>query len=258
MKIRVCMLLALYACVAQRSAAAATDIVLRASTATISGSAWTVVADATAAGGSRLANPNAGAAKKTAPLAAPPSYVEMTFDAEAGIPYHLWLRLTAEKNSWANDSIYVQFSNSVTSGGAATWRIGTTSATSVSLEDCVNCGVSGWGWQDNAMPGLGTPVYFATTGPQRIRIQVREDGVSIDQIVLSPATYLSSAPGALKNDTTILGGGTPPPPPPPPPALTLVREPYLQQVTDESAIIVWASHEPGPASARPSRRPWRR
>ena len=32
----------------------------------------------------------------------------------------------------------------------------------------------------------------------------REDGVSIDQVVLSPASYLTRAPGALKNDTTIL------------------------------------------------------
>jgi len=33
---------------------------------------------------------------------------------------------------------------------------------------------------------------------------VREDGLSIDQIVLSPSTYLNAAPGALKNDNTIL------------------------------------------------------
>jgi hypothetical protein len=37
-----------------------------------------------------------------------------------------------------------------------------------------------------------------------VRVQTREDGLSIDQIVLSPATYLATAPGALKNDTTIL------------------------------------------------------
>jgi hypothetical protein len=40
---------------------------------------------------------------------------------------------------------------------------------------------------------------------------VREDGLSIDQIVLSPQTYLNSSPGTLLNDTTILprpGGGT--------------------------------------------------
>ena len=52
---------------------------------------------------------------------------------------------------------------------------------------------------------LGPLVYFATDGPQTLRVQTREDGVSVDQIVLSPATFLTMAPGALKNDTTILG-----------------------------------------------------
>ena len=71
---------------------------------------------------------------------------------------------------------------------------------------------------------MGPPIYFATTGTQRIRIQIREDGFSIDQILLSPTRYLNTAPGALRNDTTIYaatqgpssGGGPPPPPPPPP------------------------------------------
>jgi hypothetical protein len=35
-------------------------------------------------------------------------------------------------------------------------------------------------------------------------VQVREDGLSIDQIVLGADKYLSVAPGALKNDATIL------------------------------------------------------
>jgi hypothetical protein len=39
---------------------------------------------------------------------------------------------------------------------------------------------------------------------QTIRIQQREDGVSIDQIVLSPSRYRTTSPGALKNDRTIL------------------------------------------------------
>ena len=51
---------------------------------------------------------------------------------------------------------------------------------------------------------LGPLVYFSTTGTQRIRIQTREDGLSIDQIVLSSATFLNAAPGALKNDSTIV------------------------------------------------------
>jgi hypothetical protein len=145
--------------------------------------------------------------------------------------------------------VYVQFSDSVTSAGSATWRIGTTSATTVNLEDCGGCGLSGWGWQDNGYGTgvLGTPVYFASTGTHTLRVQVREDGLSIDQIVLSPTTYFTTAPGALKNDTTILtGGGSTPPPT----TITLVREPFLQQVTDRSAVIVWASTQSGPASVR--------
>jgi hypothetical protein len=39
---------------------------------------------------------------------------------------------------------------------------------------------------------------------RRLRIQVREDGVSIDQIVLSAVQYRSTRPGTAKNDTVIL------------------------------------------------------
>jgi hypothetical protein len=51
---------------------------------------------------------------------------------------------------------------------------------------------------------MGPVIYFQTTGLQTIRIQTREDGFSIDQIVLSPQSYLNSSPGALKNDNIIL------------------------------------------------------
>jgi hypothetical protein len=134
------------------------------------------------------------------------NYFEMTFQADAARPYHLWVRGRAAANSWANDSVFLQFDGSTTAAGGAINRIGTTTAAIVTLEDCVNCGVSGWGWQDNGFGAgvMGDPIYFAKTGTQRIRIQTREDGFSIDQIVLSPSTYLSSSPGRLKDDTTIL------------------------------------------------------
>lgn len=95
--------------------------------------------------------------------------------------------LQAQANHWANDSAYIQFDNSVTQSGTPIYRIGTTSAAEYLLEDCANCGLSGWGWQDNGYGAgvLGPPIYFAASGPQRIRIQVREDGLGIDQIVLS-------------------------------------------------------------------------
>jgi hypothetical protein len=102
--------------------------------------------------------------------------------------------------------VHVQFSNSVNASGAAVWRIGGSTSTEVNLEDCSGCGIRGWGWQDNGWGTnvLGPLVYFSQTGQQVIRVTTREDGLAIDQIVLSAGRYLSSAPGALKNDTTIL------------------------------------------------------
>ena len=41
-------------------------------------------------------------------------------------------------------------------------------------------------------------------GPQTIDIQTREDGVSIDQVVLSAEKYLTTRPGTAKNDRMIL------------------------------------------------------
>ena len=37
-----------------------------------------------------------------------------------------------------------------------------------------------------------------------MRIQMREDGLGLEQIVLSARTYLTARPGATRNDTTIL------------------------------------------------------
>lgn len=181
------------------------EIVLYASEAVKVGS-YFVVSDGAAAGGARLWNPDAGAAKLANALANPPSYFEMSFNAQAGVPYRLWVRSKADNNSPFNDSYFVQFSGSVTSGGALVYRMGTTDATTINLEDCSGCGLSGWGWQDNGwgVGVMGPLIYFQSTGTQTLRIQPREDGFSIDQIVLSPQTYLNSSPGTLKNDTTIM------------------------------------------------------
>jgi hypothetical protein len=165
---------------------------------------WQKVSDATAAGGVGLMSPDRGAAKLLTALAAPVSYFDVTFNADAGRPYHLWLRMKAQNDVYTNDSVYVQFSGTVSSAGTPTFRIGTSVAAVVALEDTSAAGVQGWGWNDNGWASVGPNLYFAQNGSQRIRVQVREDGVSIDQIVLSASRYLSTSPGALKNDTTIL------------------------------------------------------
>lgn len=165
-----------------------------------------MVADKTAAGGSRIEQPDASAAKITTAAANPANYFDVTFTAEANTPYRLWVRGRAAQNFFGNDSVFVQFSGSVTENGVSINRIQTTEAVPLVIEDCQGCGVAGWGWQDNGY-GLGVlgPLMYFTAGPQTIRIQGREDGISIDQIVLSPDTYLTRSPGATKNDATILG-----------------------------------------------------
>jgi len=180
------------------------DLVLFAADATVIKGTWSLVDDSTAAGGRRIANPNASVAKIPAALASPANYFELTFRADAGIPYHLWMRGKAESNYWGNDSVYVQFSGSVDVTGAPIHRIGSAMSTTLTLEEASNAGLSQWGWADDAYGGFAGPIYFETTGTQTIRVQVREDGLSIDQIVLGGATYLAAAPGAATNDTTIL------------------------------------------------------
>ena len=204
----------------------ASEIVLYASTASVKVGNFSNVSDSSAAGGTRIYNADLGAAKLANALTTPSSYFEMSFNAQAGVPYRLWVRSKADNNSPYNDSYFVQFSGSVTSGGAAVYRIGSTEATTINLEDCSGCGLSGWGWQDNGwgVGVMGPVIYFQSTGTQTLRVQAREDGFSIDQIVLSPQTYLNSSPGALKNDSTILPstiGGSNPPPPNQPPQVTI-------------------------------------
>ncbi len=193
--------------VSAEASASSADIVLYAGDRSRVAGAWRDTADATAAGGMRVAQPDAGAAKVSAPLASPSNFVEWTFNAQANTPYRLWIRGKAERDAYTNDSAFVQFSpDSIDGSGAAAFVIGTTSATTYVLEDCGGCGESGWGWQDNGYGTgvLGPTIRFKTSGLKTIRVQTREDGLSIDQIVLSPATYLSRAPGAPKNDTTIV------------------------------------------------------
>jgi hypothetical protein len=182
------------------------EVVLHAWTAQMLAGNWMLIPDPSAAGGTRVASLNEGVDVKASNTAQPSDYFELKFNAEQGKPYRLWIRGKAERDRSSNDSVFVQFSGSVDAAGRAIYRIGTTSVTPVILTDCGSCSLSGWGWQDNAtgLNALGPVVYFSSTGQHTIRVQIREDGLSIDQIVLSPAAYLIKAPGTTANDTTIL------------------------------------------------------
>ena len=178
------------------SASAQSDIVLQASSASARAGRWAVVSDSGAAGGAKIRHADGGAAKVQRAAASPANYFELTFSATRGVPYRLWIHGKADGDDWDNDSVFVQFSGSVNASGGVVYRIGTTAATEVNIEPCKGCGLRGWQWQDNGWGrGVrGPAIYFATTGTQRIRVQTREDGLSIDRILLSPSRYLNDIP----------------------------------------------------------------
>jgi endonuclease/exonuclease/phosphatase family metal-dependent hydrolase len=180
-------------------AAAQGDIVLQPASASKRAGKWTVVRDSAAVGGTKMRHADGGAAKILKASAKPANYFEMTFTASSGVPYRLWLHGRADKDYWANDSVFVQFSGSVTKSGSSIYRIGSTSATEVNLEECRGCGLRGWQWQDNGWGRgtLGPVIYFAKSGKQTLRVQTREDGLSIDRILLSPSAYMKKAPASL-------------------------------------------------------------
>jgi hypothetical protein len=167
--------------------------------------AWTRVGDSTAAGGTKLMTPNLGVANTSAPLASPIDYVEVTFSAVAATPYTLWFRMQALNNDKFNDAVWAQFSDAQI-GGASAYPIGSASGLLVNLAtDSSAVSLQGWGWQHSSYWLLQpATVTFATSGTHTLRIQTREDGVQIDQVVLSPGRYLTTAPGSPTASATIV------------------------------------------------------
>ncbi len=169
--------------------------------------AWAFASDPTSPGGVKLATPDNGFASTNVPVAPPQlqQYVDVTFNADAGTPYRLWLRVKALNNSKFNDSLWVQFSDAM-SGGSAIYPMNTTQGLDVNLAtDSAATSLNQWGWQNTAYwLSQPTTLTFPTSGTHTMRIQVREDGVQFDQIVLSSSQYLTAAPGGPTNDTTIV------------------------------------------------------
>ena len=202
-------LLALSVSLISRPAFAADDIVVYTLDVTTVSGNWSWESSATAAGGYKLVSADYGSPTVDArsPRLSITSICRFPRRCTPRITCRLHLRATGD--SKYNESVWVQFSDSLDSGGSGVYRIGSSSGLLVNLENCSGCGVSAWGWQDKAYWLSQSPVVqFASSGTHTVRVQVREDGVQIDQIVLSAATYMYSAPGALMNDTTILPWST--------------------------------------------------
>jgi F5/8 type C domain/Beta-propeller repeat len=181
------------------------DVVIYASDAMQMHGSWARATDAASPNSTSMVTPDDGRVNAAAPVSSPVDYVDVPFNATADVPYTIWTRLKAAGNSKFNDSLWIQFSNA-RAGGAAVYQIGSTSGLLVNLATDSGAGsLQNWGWQNSAY-WLTQPatVTFSTSGAMTLRLQVREDGVGWDQIVLSPRRYLSSSPGVVSNDTTIV------------------------------------------------------
>ena len=193
--------------IGEADSASARDVVIYASDlpATALHGAWTTASDATAAHGVTVRTADAAVASISGPLESPTDYVDVSFDAQAGVPYTLWLRLRSLNDSKYNDSVWVQFSDAVANGAPA-YLLGTGSGLLVNLAtDVTGLSLKDWGWQNSAYwLSQPTAVTFPSGGAHTLRIQVREDGVSLDQIVLSPSRFVDSAPGSVTSDSTVV------------------------------------------------------
>ena len=156
------------------------DVVLYAAEATVKAGRWSVAADATAAGGARLVNPNAGAPKLTDRPRQPGELLRADLQRRSRQPVigsgsEAKRPTTPGATTRSSSSSQARLPPRVRPRGAS----GRRRPPKYNLEDCSGCGLSGWGWQDNGwgIGVMGPLVYFSATGTQRIRIQTREDGL---------------------------------------------------------------------------------
>ncbi|MEO5898233.1 MAG: carbohydrate-binding protein [Vicinamibacterales bacterium] len=181
------------------------DIVLYAEDVNRIAGNWTRQGSSSGAGGQKMHSADLGISNTDRPFADPSDFFEAQFVPEANRAYRVWVRLRAVNDSKYNDSVWVQFSAAVNGSGSPLWRIATTEGLLVNLEPCANCGVSLWGWAGGGWwTGETATVRFTSASTQTLRVQIREDGAEIDQIVLSPVTYFDRVPGATSGDVTIV------------------------------------------------------
>ena len=156
--------------------------------------------------GIKIITPDNGVSFANNPANPPTQWFDVTFNADPGKTYTLWVRLKALNNSKFNDAVWVQFSNALGERAAG-------------LPVAIDVGPARQPGDrrerhEPEQLGLGQQRVLAESAAgrscsrpadcRRMRMQIREDGVQIDQIVLSHVTYLNAPPGPPTNDATIV------------------------------------------------------
>jgi hypothetical protein len=142
---------------------------------------WT---DSTSPGGKMLGVTNRGDELDPPPENDPNA--TFTIKVQAGVPYRCWVRMkvgTPMGRSTA-DLLFVQFSNAIDETKREVLK-----PRSGDYLTIIGPRRPGWAWV-----GSDRLVTFATSGDVTVRIQAGAEGVGFDQLVLSSARFLKSAP----------------------------------------------------------------
>ena len=188
------------------SAASAPEVVIYASDvpAAAMHGVWSAAPSAGSPNGTALVTPDNGVANTTSALASPVDYVDVTFNARQRRRTHLAASARRREQQVQRRGVGAVFQRDRerTVGLRGRHHVWT------AREPChrlTASSLNGWGWQNGAYwLAQATTVTFAGGGAHTLRIQVREDGVQLDQIVLSPQKFRTSAPGTVANDLTIV------------------------------------------------------
>ena len=113
--------------------------------------------------------------------------------------------MRAQNDSLSNDSVHVQYNDSVDSIGGATAQIGTTSSTDTCFRmDRMGRRIRVGAGPTTAGAPLGPNIFFAATGTHTLRVQQREDGADHRSDRDQPGYVPDDIAGRAENDTTIL------------------------------------------------------
>ena len=121
-------------------------------------------------------------------------HVRFQVTVQGGVPYRCWIHMkvgAAKGKSQAN-MLWVQFTDAVDEQNQETLKPGTGSYLTARAP-----ARPGWRWVscDAANPGAsGTLIRFRTGGHVTVRLQAGMEGVGFDQVILSPARFLTTAP----------------------------------------------------------------
>jgi hypothetical protein len=166
------------------------DVVIHASTLPRSAlSEFSFWDDPASPGGKLVGTPNTGGELDPPPENDP--NVRFKVQVRGGVAYRCWIHMKvgAPKGVAKANRLWVQFTGAVDEGGRETLKPGTGSYLTAQGPT-----QQGWAWvgcNAGTSPAL---VRFAAAGEVTVRIQAGMEGVGFDQVVLSPAKYLETAP----------------------------------------------------------------